>query len=114
VLIFNSRQGVELNAEELEAVRDDIGNVLHIAKVVDDKAKAYKPDHTATAKFVEETKKKRAEALERRDEERRAEAERQRNLSVAVQAAAAAPAPKKELHATKRHGDLEHKDKDKI
>lgn len=60
VLLFNPGQVVELTAEEVEAVRDDIGNTLYIAKADKDAKPVAKPDGNATRKFAEETKELRA------------------------------------------------------
>lgn len=96
VLVFNSRQGVELTSEELEAVRDDIGNVLHIAKKVEEKGDktAFKIDHEATRKFKEETGKRRAAEAKAAAQEK----------AVVVKK----PAAKVVEHATP-HKDIEHK-----
>lgn len=63
VLNFQAGKAVELSAEELEAVRGDVGPVLHIAKVVDTSKPeniVAKPDSIATKAFVEETAKLRS------------------------------------------------------
>jgi hypothetical protein len=66
VLKFSGGQVVELTAEELEAVRDDIGPALQIAKIDKEEKPVPKPDGEATRKFVEETRKMRQkEAAER-------------------------------------------------
>lgn len=66
VLTFNAGHGVELTAEEVEAVRDDIGNVLHIAKEIEGKP-AVKPDAAATAAFVKETADLKAKSAAKAD-----------------------------------------------
>jgi hypothetical protein len=63
VLVFNPGQGVELTAEELESVSDDIGNVLHIAKAVEGKP-VVKPDSKATESFVKDRDEKKAKAAQ--------------------------------------------------
>lgn len=62
VLTFQPGQPVELTPEELEAVRDDIGPALHIAKLDDEAKPVAKADGEATAKFVQATKDLRAKA----------------------------------------------------
>lgn len=70
VLLFSPGQALELNDEELESVRDDIGTTLHIAKHGDKEKPAAKPDGNASRKFAEETKKLRAEQQAKRDAEK--------------------------------------------
>ena len=64
VLTFSSGQPVELTAEELEAVRDDIGNVLRIVKMEGGKPTP-KVDGKATALFQKETADMRARGAEK-------------------------------------------------
>ena len=61
VLVFNPGEPLELSGDEIESVRDDIGNVLHIAKPVEGKP-AVKVDGKATAEFVAATKEAREKA----------------------------------------------------
>lgn len=70
VLLFSPGQAVELTEEELEAVRDDIGTTLYIAKEVDKDKPVARPDGEASRKFAEETKKLRAEQQAKRDAEK--------------------------------------------
>lgn len=108
VLEFGKGQIRELSADELEAVRDDIGKSLVIAKVEKDDKPVPKPDSDATRKFVEDTRKrKEAEAKERAAAEK---AERQRAAAEAQRAAAKPPKPATLAPASAR-GDLEHKTK---
>lgn len=66
VLLFNSRQAVELTPEELESVADDIGNVLHIAKT-DEGKPTVKVDGKATADFVKAHAEAKAKATAKAD-----------------------------------------------
>ena len=54
VLTFTPGAPVELTADELESVRDDVGKALHFAKL-DSGKPSPKLDREATDKFVKET-----------------------------------------------------------
>lgn len=96
VLMFPAGSPVELDADELEAVRDDIGPALQIAKVDEKQKPAHKADGEATRKFVEETKKLRAKQQEERNAAKADDAP-----ARAVARPAMAPAPVKAAEAKK-------------
>jgi hypothetical protein len=104
VLTFNPGEVRELSGDELEAVRDDIGKALHIAKTDEQSQPVAKPDAEATAKFVEETKNLRAQQLEARNDERRQEAERRAATTQAIQAAVGATTPPPKIPPPRRTG----------
>ena len=96
ILSFSPGQPVELAADELEAVRDDVGKSLHIAKLDEGKPVA-KPDSDATAKFVEETRKLREQEASESGKRPKRTTEPAKTSSTAQSAPS--------------HKDLEHKAK---
>lgn len=110
VLNFAPGHVVDLSAEEVEAVRDDIGPALQIAKLDEKEKPAPKPDGEATRKFQEETQKLREKQAKERA------AEKPEFVTVAVPAGSPAGIAARQQAATARaaqprRGDLESKDK---
>jgi hypothetical protein len=91
-LQFEPGVAVGLTPDELEAVRDDIGVVLHIAKECEQKPGVFKTDREATAAFVSATKVMRDKQREERSKGKPAVVAAVQPTSVLAKPAQTAPA----------------------
>lgn len=100
VLRFSPGQPVELDADELEAVRDDVGKTIRIAKAetLKDGTLVGKMDDEATNKFVEETKKQRQQETTTANAKKAADA---REATRASSTATSASNPRDREHKAK-------------